>query len=198
MSRLRYAVIVTHDRPGDFADCLAAISPQVHHVIVIAHRATYAYGVRATVVDYDHEVPHIGEMWNFGLFVAEVKARTRSYDVAVLNDDAIVPSDWFECVTRAMRGKEAAAGCIHRVSDSRMAGFAFILDGDKHLYADEQFRWWYGDTDLQRRAALAGGVAFAVGPGVEHRHPNSTTVGTLALLAKEDRQRFNLKWGTHV
>lgn len=187
---MRLAVIPTHDRPGDYEDCYAAIRPQVDMVITIAHFATYA---KAPSISYTEVVPNISVMWNLGLDEAEWQAGKEPFDVAVLNDDAIVPPDWFDRVTSHMRILGAAAGCVHRPHDPRMAGHAFILDGSKGLRADPQFQWWYGDDDLERRA---GEIAFVRGPGVEHRHPNSTTVGELAWIAGQDKIRFQKKWGS--
>lgn len=199
-ARLRLAVIVTHDRPDDFRDCLAAIRPQVDHVIVVSHRANYTsrYVKGVTITYYADEIPNISKAWNLGLYAAQDHARHAAapapYDVAVLNDDAIVPPDWFRWVTEAMRDQSAAAGSAARAWDPRMCGYAFILDGQAGLFADEQFEWWYGDDDLERRAHLAGGVAQVPGVEVEHRHPNSTTVGVLADKAAQDRERFHRKW----
>lgn len=201
MTRFRYAVITTHERREDFADCVRAIAPQVDVVIAVQHNSTYAGVIldelgrdQWAVCQYVTEVPNISEMWNRGLRLAGDYAQETPYDVAVLNDDAIVPDDWFQRVTNAMRAQGAAAGCVKRKQDPRMSGYAFILASEAELYADEQFQWWYGDDDLQRRAELEGGVAFALGADVEHRHPNSTTVGVLADVAQQDRRRFSRKW----
>lgn len=188
----RFAVIPTHNRPHDYADCLAAIAPQVDEVIIVAHDAPYVRTRDGVVLDYEAEVPNISRMWNMGLYAAESLAEGRPYHVAVINDDVIVPPDWFDRVVSAMGDK--AAGCVQREFDPRMTGYAFILNGTIRLFADEQFQWWYGDDDLQRRAEKAGGVAYAPGQDVEHRHPNSTTVGILADIAREDGYRFNRKW----
>jgi len=175
-------------------ECVAAIKPQVNQVITISHRADYALGM--TIGRYfDVDVPNISAMWNAGLDIAHQQAHGSPYDVAVLNDDCIVPDDWFGRVTAAMRNQGAAAGCVYRPWDGRMSGYAFILDGDKGLRCDEQFQWWYGDTDLERQAEQCGGVAFAEGVDVEHRHPNSTTTGVLANVAAEDGHRYREKWG---
>lgn len=196
-SRQRYAVITTHDREKDFWDCVTAISPQVDAVVVVSHRADYVtnFDKIVAVIEHDQEVPNISVMWNAGLGMARALAGDDPYDVAVLNDDTIVPVDWFRRVTTAMRAEGAAAGCVRRRFDPRMAGYAFILDGGRALYADPQFQWWYGDDDLQRRAEAVGGVAFADGPDVEHRYPNSTTVGVLADVASGDALRYKEKWG---
>jgi hypothetical protein len=194
--RLRFAVIPTRDRPEDFADCVRAIAPQVGLVIAIDHRSGYVGGQQPVMacVGYDEDLPNISRMWNLGLTTAHELAEGRPYDVAVLNDDVIVPPDWFDRVADTMHKAGAVAGCIRRTFDPRMTGYAFILNGDAGLLADEQFQWWYGDDDLRIRAEAAGGVAYAYGEDVEHRHPNSTTVGELASIAAQDRERFERKW----
>jgi hypothetical protein len=233
VTRLRLAVVTTRDRPGDYADCVDAISPQVDAVIPVVHTPSgysppqyvldivqgfdifepqdrdYSrpgfYAPDVVVMDapylagygiYAEDPPNISRMWNLGLEMAKDYSRRAGlpYDVAILNDDAVVPSDWFARVTAEMRKTGAAAGCVRRVDDPRMSGFAFVLNGDLDLRADEQFQWWYGDDDLQRQAEAAGGVAFAAGEGVEHRCPNSTTVGVLREVADQDRARYYEKW----
>lgn len=195
--RLAYAIILTHDRPEDFQDCVDAIRPQVDHLFVISHLAPYAEAVAAkvdgTVIAYTDEVPNISVLWNLGLRAA-ARRGNRPYDVAVLNDDAIVPPGWFRAVTAEMRRTGAVAGSAARPNDPRMAGFAFILDGTAGIFADEQFQWWFGDDDIEHRARLAGGVAQPGGLHVEHRHPSATTVGVLAQVAAADRDRFDRKW----
>jgi hypothetical protein len=190
----RYAVITTHDRPRDFVDCYVAIQPQVDHVVVVSHRADYidsGLGTDiCTVLDYDVEVPNISTMWNMGLDEVLRLEPAGRHRVAILNDDAIVPADWFSRVSEGMSRRNAMAGCSAHPPDLRMAGYAFILDSRAGLRLDEQFQWWYGDTDLERRAAP---VAFVDAP-VEHRHPNSTTVGVLADVAAADARRYERKW----
>lgn len=196
--RLRFAVIPTRDRPDDYRDCRNAIEPQVDEVITIVHDAEYATAWQTTWIRYVENPPNISCMWNMGLNAAGRLAEGRPYDVAVLNDDVIVPSDWFARVRDTMHRAGAAAGCVRRKFDHRMTGYAFMLNGDTGLLADEQFRWWYGDDDLQRRAEQAGGVAYAFGQDVEHRHPNSTTIGELARIASDDKDRFEARWRTHA
>jgi GT2 family glycosyltransferase len=211
--RRRYAVIPTHDRPEQFATCLRAVFDQVDHVIVIRHHADYtpAYAHDVTVIDYIPELPNISEMWNLGLLESEMAAYAEPHDVAVLNDDAIVPPGWFDTVVAGMRATGAVAGCAdqhgrtemqHLTSFAdpditrRLSGFAFILDGSKGLRFDEQFRWWWGDTDMDWRARVAGGTVLV--SGVPVQHPNGgggTTVGVLAQIAAEDCSRFVDKWG---
>ena len=194
MERFRFAVILTHDRPQDFLDCKAAIEPQVDHLTVVAHQCDYVTEHRGSLIPYNVWPPNISVAWNLGLRYVAQMAAGRPYDVAVLNDDAIVPANWFTSIIEKMRETGAAAGAATRPDDPRMAGFAFILASEAGLYADEQFEWWYGDDDLARRAEQAGGIVQVAGIQVEHRHPNSTTVGVLADKAAEDRHRYERKW----
>jgi hypothetical protein len=230
--RLRYAVVTTRNRPKDFADCVAALAPQVDAIFPVFHVVSgdevpdYVREVASSyhIVEghfppvglhtpdylvmhppysagygvYGEDPPNISRMWNLGIDSVHLHAAGRSYDVAVLNDDAIVPPDWFERIAEAMWHQGTAAGCAHRLTDPRMAGYAFILNGDKGLRADEQFQWWYGDDDLQRQANAVGGVAYVDELYVEHRHPNSTTVGVLKDIARHDRGRYKRKWGLHA
>jgi hypothetical protein len=200
--RERFAVITTRDRPDDYRDCVEAIAPQVDAVFTVCHvpgpGPAPAYITKMLSFEetlfYSERLPNISAMWNLGLDAVAFRARSMYYDVALLNDDAIVPPEWFHNVTQAMRWYGAAAGAVQQRNDPRMAGFAFILDGKQELRADEQFQWWYGDTDIARRAERLGGLALAPGREVEHRHPNSTTVGELAEIAAEDHKRYRRKW----
>lgn len=198
------AVIPTTGREC-LRDCLKAIAPQVDDIYLINHKAGIKGGdeIKLHVLDYFEDVPNISVMWNMGLQAA--------YDggaevVAVLNDDAIVFPGWLERIVRSMAVTGAVAGWCegqHRghllyqeatPTMRRMQGFAFALDSKAVLLADEQFQWWYGDNDLEWRARQAGGVVQCGGE-IKHLHPNGTTVGKLALIAGEDRKRFETKWG---
>lgn len=215
MRRISCAVIITRDRPEEFAQCLRAIWPQVDHVIVISHGTEYARDHHAdgiSVIDYAPEIPNISMMWNLGLLEAEAGAYAEPHDVAVLNDDAVVPPGWFDRITDEMRATGAVLGCSdqhgHTVSQHlrtfdrpdirrRLTGFAFVLDSESGLRLDEQFRWWWGDTDLDWRARQAGGLIIV--PGIPVQHPpngGGTTTGVLARIAREDRDRFIAKWGS--
>lgn len=211
--RGKYAIVVTHDRPVEYAACVAAIGGQVDRVVTVAHNCDYPTG--PDVVTYGETVPNISTMWNLGLdtiaYLAETAGFGDRYDVAVLNDDVETPPGWFDRVTGMMHRTGAVAGSgdqfnrlrapivrtklgpVERME--RMSGFAFILDGTAHLTLDEQFQWWYGDDDLEWRARLAGGVVIVPRASVTHRYPNKSTVGVLAAIAGQDRERFHVKWG---
>lgn len=193
MTRPRYAVIPTRDRPDQFAECLRAIWDQVDHVLVISHHADYVGHVHAeslSVIPYDPDLPNISAMWNLGLLEAEMGAYGEPHDVAVLNDDAVVPPDWFDRITARMQQHDAAGASGPRGNDdtsAEIAGYAFIVAGERGIRADERLRWWYSDDAIQRRCETAGGFQIVPGVHVEHLYPNQSTVGELARISAEDR-----------
>lgn len=213
---MRFAIITHRDRREDFADCVRAISPQVDHIVVVQHLPNPNEGTEVSVrhdggvslLGHRQEIPNISRMWNQGLEQCAKVSPRSVHEVAVLNDDAIVPPHWFRDVSAVMGAHGAVAGAMTpdvkrgTYLDAanpplpRMPGFAFLLRENpaNPLRLDEQFQWWWGDTDLEWQARETGGVVLVPGH-VEHRHPNSTTVGVLAQIASDDRERFVAKWG---
>lgn len=198
----KFAVIPTYGRPC-LSDCIAAILPQVDEILIIGHNVMPS-GLpdNCYVIPYFvEEPPNISTMWNLG-----IKSAHQNCLVAILNDDAIVPPDWFEKVSTAMAETGSVVGCMsdvakihHQTFNSphlpRMEGYAFILDTSHGIMLDEQFHWWWGDTDLDWQARWAGGTVIVPGT-IEHRYPNGTTTGILAEIAGQDRERFIQKWGS--
>ena len=130
-------------------------------------------------------------------------------DVAVVNDDAVIPDGWYTACSTAMRahGAAAAASDPHgritaplpkttrdRDVYTRMPGWAFLLRGEVRMRADESLRWWYGDSDLDWTARANGGMVLIPGYPVGNRRANSTTRGVLAEQAGKDRAMFAAKW----
>jgi GT2 family glycosyltransferase len=212
----RYAVIPTRDRPADLADSVKAISPQVDRVFVVDNRSDppvwgASLAVNTRVVCSPDDPPNLSRLWNLGLDLAASYADGDPFDVAVLNDDAVVPDGWLEIVAGMMRRRGAAAACsdpsgtlreplVHTTPGPvdlrlRLAGWAFVLRGELGLRADESMAWWFADDDLAWRAAELGGVLLVPGLPVSHRHPNESTVGVLAEQAGRDRVTFEAKWG---
>lgn len=187
---MRAAVIPTHDRASDFADCVEAIRPQVDEVIALAHGAdAYEYALHTAGVDgtllYGQAFPNISTMWRMGLDATDARW------VAFLNDDAIVGPDWFDTLESYALSRGASGASGWRAPDSeKIAGFAFILDATSGVRPDERFRWWYSDDAIQKRCESHS--AFALHPEVivEHRHPNKSTQGTLRQISRADRPRF--------
>jgi GT2 family glycosyltransferase len=78
-----------------------------------------------------------------------------------------------------------------------MSGWAFMLRGESGLRFDEQFEWWYGDSDLERQVRLAGKQTVCVGGCyANHLYPMLSSKDPARLVqAKEDERRFAVKYG---
>ena len=215
----RFAVILTHNRPELLAECVAAIGPQVDVTIVIDNASDPPVDA-ATLPDVElipvaEQPPNLARMWNLGIDAAILMALEDEPNlyIAFLCDDAIAPPGWFTAVTEAIAATGAAAGCsnpwgnqhppqLKTAPDSdlmgRMAGWAFILDGNKNLRADESMRWWWCDSDLDWQARAAGGMVMVGGHPVPNRMPNDFTcnVPGLGEQAGRDGETFATKHGS--
>lgn len=217
-----HAVIATHDRPEDLADCVAAIAPQVHHVIVIDNASEPPYPGCSDVshVIHDREQPpNLSRLWNIGIDWSDYRARendTTRWDTLILNDDFVAGPRFVERLQNALRADHAVvaspyafgAGGPERVDvyeetgtlrslDTRMAGFAFMIRGESGLRMDESLRWYFGDDDIAQQACASGGRVVVHGLTWEHRHPDVSTHThpELAEQAHRDRAGFVTKWG---
>lgn len=207
---MRFAVIATNGRDC-FGDSFRAISSQVDHVYVTetadgTHERMAAQGVKRDYVDYFTTHMNISRWWNRGLERADRRNWDDTWEVAIVNDDCIVPDGWMEAVCSGMRQRQAVAGCsgAHDITlrvpepvplDMRMQGFAFVLAGEKQLRFDEQLTWWCGDDDMDWRSREAGGMSMIRGFPVQHLYPNGQMTPELHVQVAGDMQRFVDKWG---
>jgi glycosyltransferase involved in cell wall biosynthesis len=217
----RYAVIPTYNRPEVCLRAIAAAVGEADHVYVIDNGDDPDDPNKAAPVSHSREwyvmrapmrPPNISKLWNIGLEWAGWHAKgagREQWDVAVLNDDAIIPPGWFDAVASQMRFRGAAAGSsglptgryyLHSGAGTtalshRMQGHAFVLRGEVGLRADETLQWWCGDNDLDMQARKAGGTVIIGGYPVEHLYPDQSTTGELAAQTAIDMQTFVDKWG---
>lgn len=215
MTRGKYAVIATRNRPDELQRCIDAIQHQVDMLMVIDNGSdpiAAPVGIHCVIQRCSMQPPNLSMMWNIGLRYFDQVARTRrhdEWDVAILNDDAIPPPGWFIVVADAMRKYDGYAACSGGTGNdpvvygpeapaavyTRVQGWAFILRGESELRADEGFPWWCGDDDLSMQARLKGGLVVVPGIDVPNTLANSTTVGPLLEQSALDMQRFVDKWG---
>lgn len=202
------AIILTHNRPELLRECVLAIAPQVEHVVVIDNASdppvSQILGGDVTLIAVPDQPPNLSRLWNIGIDV--VSERNARY-VAFLCDDALVPDGWFAAVTTAMTQTGAAAGCSspHPAKFSprvkvapdrdivgRMPGWAFVLDAQKGIRADERLHWWWCDTALDWLARDKGGMVMISDHAVPNRRPNEflQIVPGLHARAGEDGQVF--------
>jgi hypothetical protein len=231
----RYALIPTHDRPVELARLVGQLEPWADIIVIIDNASNPAVSeveLRAAhpatsiiVIECPDQPPNLYHMWNLGFDAIHLHAeaqvpgtgRRRLWDVAVLNDDTLLPDGWADYVSANLRDPAAAGAAaastypfVHcQASEppvwlkknhdgnigTRMCPWAFILRGEAGLRADENFGWWWGDTDLDWQACVAGGVLLLPGPVPANTLANSTTVGVLAEQAGRDGLYFAAKWG---
>ena len=151
-------------------------------------------------------------MWNDGLDRAAQNAEG-PYNVLIVNDDVEVAPDTVALLAGALRAAadnvlafpsdrvppgtwaEVEAGAD--LAGQTMTGWCFMLRGELGYQFDEQFEWWYGDSDLERTVRAAGGKVVAVGAHAKHLDPMRSTLSNPDRLeqARGDEKRFAEKWG---
>lgn len=190
MSYFSFAVIPTRNRPDLYRRCVESIRYQVDEVITVAHRSPrYVGQYGEMVVPYFKEPPNISEMWNLGLNAAYPAAQGEEHWVAILNDDAAVPPDWFETIRSAMEREGTVLGAVPHPEAKMIQGWAFVLKGGT-LRADERWSWWASDNYLVKEANEKwGGWSKVEGLDVLH---DQTPLKRGALLRRAilDRERW--------
>lgn len=200
---MRLAVIPSNGR-ACLADCVRAIEPQVDRVIIIDTGHTYWLATPGIYRAKGCEELNISSWWNQGLDVAAKMAEVNGeeeWDVAVLNDDVIVPPGWMQGVCSAMARGSAVAGCSggHDVVlrsaeavplDMRMQGFAFVLNGERGVRANENLHWYFTDDHIDWESRKAGGMSMVRGWPVEHLYPNGQLTPELHEQIARDAQTF--------
>lgn len=151
---------------------------------------------------------NISRWWNLGLDWIEEQDYDYEHHVLVLNADARIQVKDIARLSAALDRDPSAvmAGPKPEFGTSketrpvplgihvRVPGFCFMLTSLNPIRADEQFRWWCGDDDLEWRARKLGGT-LRVGR-IEYGHlGDGVPKGELLALAKEDLIRFEAKWG---
>jgi len=211
----RYAIIPTHNRPELLTALVGSLGKQCDRIVVLDNASEppvdvvqlyAAAGVPVVVLRDEEQPPHLSRYWNVLLDAVAEWADTDVYDVAVLNDDSIVPAGWYDACSSALRVHETAVIAhttptspallteLHLDPSNRMTPHAFVVRGEVGLRADEAMRWWYFDDDLSWQARLAGGVLSVAGPRVVNSLANTTTCGPLAEQAVKDQGAFAAKW----
>jgi GT2 family glycosyltransferase len=214
-----FAVIATHDRPTMLLDAIDSLEPGVN-VIVIDNAADPPVHLppspRArSVIRYDEQPPNLSHAWNLGLQRAAdiaTRADLECWDVAILNDDIVLPPRWLSTLSAAMRATRAKAAHVDVTREhggplinhipgpvnlfERMSGWAFLLRGEAGLRFDEDLRWWFGDDDMDWRCRQAGGTMRVPYQQVVHHDPDGSTNRDSALQVQAglDRETFAAKW----
>lgn len=215
-----YAIIPTANRPQVALQAIEAIAPQVDVVYVVDNGDNEEIpdyedshlGYDYYVIEYDKQgqVPNLCLFWNIALDLIQMDVKrmgAEQWDVAILNDDAIVPEGWFQAVSSAMRehGCAAASSCgsqlaIHREPGpvplmTRMYGPAFVVAGEKGLRGDERLKWYYTDDYMDWESRKLGGMVIIPGYIVNHMHPNAQVTPEIQVQISNDATMFHEIYG---
>lgn len=175
--RDRGAFILAHGRQELLDQTIAAIAPQVDTVMVLDNASDPQLAIPEGVgsMYVPDQPPNLARFWNIGLDFFAFWFKDQPYDLAILCDDAIVPPGWFLAVTDAMRETRTSAGSsnpwgrphfplVKQDMDSdisnRMCSWAFIVDGDSKVRADESMLWWWFDSDFDISMRRNGGTVL--------------------------------------
>lgn len=214
----RYAVILTHNRPDDLQRCVDSVVNQVDQVFVIDNASEPPVRPdpdRYTLWRDDLQPPNLSIMWNEAwhhIREAMECLGIKRWNVAMLCDDVIVPSEWVNVTAIALRELDVTVTATHPITPvtapiikrapdhdimNRMPGPAFMIAGERGLAANEDLHWWWGDTDLDFQARLDKGMAIVPGPTVTNLKPGEWTNAKPELGARAgvDAENFVKRWG---
>lgn len=78
---------------------------------------------------------------------------------------------------------------------NRVPGICFMVPGELGLRFDPEFRWWFGEDDLEMQARALGPVGLVGRCGVTLTAPNGHPLSDEQhQWAREDRAKFVAKW----
>jgi GT2 family glycosyltransferase len=210
-----WAVIPTKNRSQLVHNLLESLRGQVDAVVIVDNNDTRTEVKHDGVAVYNEwhpgYPPNLSRLYNVGMDYATTCMRgVDEWNLVLLNDDVVCPPGWVESLSDAMRASPAVMAFTDRLGratstlytqpptnpyDTCMVA-ACMLRGELCLRFDEEFLWWYGDTDLDYRCRQSGGVIAVPGPVPEHLHPSAQTVADPNLTAQthRDRETFAHKW----
>jgi len=134
---------------------------------------------------------NIHKWWNTGINYAV--ERGAEY-VAVLNDDVALANNPLRRIAEVMKGTGATLGYPFPF-EGWVCGYCWVLDVKTDVRPDENYKWWYGDRDIDLQARKVKGVVH-VPAMVRHIHGNELTRDNQELMAmtRVDEELFFKKW----
>ncbi len=185
------------DDPGALADLVRESGVAGDRIIIVRTdpRVTTPDNVR--VID-DFADINIHRWWNAGIQYAQALGAS---SVAVLNDDVRIASGSLDQLHAALHETGATIAtpgkrlAIHKRSmhpDRFLVGSIWVINPLHGLRPSEDFRWFYGDDDLDIRARVKFSGIVTVPTDFEHLRPGQTTDSSTRLqaLVREDERLF--------
>lgn len=191
--------------------------PQVDHVIIVDNASDPPvpddeWPVNVTVVHDPLQPPNLAYLWNSQLDSIHDSRLSSEWDVALLCDDVLMPPDWFDRVSGALRAHPtAAAASTHSYTPivepylltqlsngaDRMCPWCFMLPGERGLRANEALLWWWTDTHIDMLARQSGGTLIVPGAIATNERIGEYTNSKpeLAEQAGRDGDTFQAIWG---
>lgn len=204
-----YAVIPSGNRQQELTALVQVLVEDDVHVVVVdtgyspALTLGGAWSSRITILEDKAEPKNIQRWWNQGIdwIAGWENDNEEEYVVAILNDDIVIEKGFVPALAGAILFHDVAGSfpdiygmgrdfVAHQLNHWRMSGYAFAMRGRLGFRADERLVWWGGDTDLNWRMWLNGGMVTVGGLKLHHLYPNQSTVGELAEQAGRDRETF--------
>ena len=187
---MNYAIIPTANRPDQYKSVTDwCASHGIETITITTSDQARAYATGITVHD---TVLNISRWWNLGLNIAYAKGAEIVY---VLNDDAGLPDDWADLMNKEILA--GASGASANRGEGLITGYAFALNGNDKVLADEQLVWWYGDDDIQRQCEQLNGFAIVPGVAVANYFAFQTSQDKKDQIAK-DKAYYRDKWRIDV
>lgn len=211
-----WAVVPTKGKPDFVRELLATLVGQVTAAVVVDNNESRdeftVPGLPVQNLHWPGYPPNLSLLYNIGIAYVENEMELLhmgEWNVALLNDDVLCPPGWVESLDAAMRATTAVIAYVDRVNRGVPILFttpptspydaatywACLARGEAGLRYDEDFKWWYGDTDWDFRARRSGGVLAVPGVMPEHRTPSQSLADpVLAEQTHRDRETFARKW----
>lgn len=209
VSRVEFVLFATiptaGTKPQFLNPLIDAMGLPRENIIVVVTRPNLELPEGCTVVE-DLGPINIQRWWTRGIEEARARGATK---VAVCNDDLVIGASTMHDLAAALDRTGAAIASPHR-ADKRpglhrgrlvpyspvLWGCLWMLNISSGLMPDTNYRWWYGDNDLDIRARRDFRGIASVVTEFEHKDAggHTSTSPELQALATADQLRYESEY----
>jgi GT2 family glycosyltransferase len=180
-------------------------------VVAVGEREKYLENLLSKLVDYEgrivfvnnykqykkfKNVHHIEDFkdiniyrwWNKGIDYAE---KNGAKYVVILNDDLDFDQNFVQNMYSKLKLYKYAI--VDTANSGNGGGSAWMMDLAYGLRLNEEFKWWYGDTEIFNRARKMKSFGHYASKNFKHLEPDLQTKSNKKLLEliKKDEKTFN-------